>query len=269
MDIRFIIWPRHWTMSDCEANPTFLFIFGDNMLHHGNGGQAVIRDCPNAIGILTKKAPTRGDGAYFSDKEVKYYKVLLDMNVQDIESVMSNFTNIVLPKDGWGTGLAQLDTRAPLCFRHLQSVYIRWSSQAEQFMLPKKVKLLVSGSRSIIDSTYITGKLNELVVELGGFNHVTIISGGCPTGADRVAKNFAQLNHVEYVECNAEWDKYGKSAGPRRNKTMVEECDILLAFWDETSKGTGGTISYARECSKRVVVYTLSESSSPTLVTPR
>ena len=41
------------------------------------------------------------------------------------------------------------------------------------------------------------------------------------------------------------WDKYGKSAGHRRNAIMADNADILLAFWDHKSKGTRGMIDQA------------------------
>lgn len=49
----------------------------------------------------------------------------------------------------------------------------------------------------------------------------------------------------------AEWNKYGKSAGPIRNKKMIDEGnpDIVIAYHDdiENSKGTKNMITQAKD----------------------
>ena len=47
-----------WSKEDCNKNPKALFVFGDNDIEKGIGGQAVIRNCTNTIGIPTKKYPS-------------------------------------------------------------------------------------------------------------------------------------------------------------------------------------------------------------------
>ena len=41
----------------CARLPRLTFVFGDNLLGFGKGGQAVIRNCPNAFGVPTKRKP--------------------------------------------------------------------------------------------------------------------------------------------------------------------------------------------------------------------
>lgn len=55
----------------------------------------------------------------------------------------------------------------------------------------------------------------------------------------------------------AEWDKYGKSAGYRRNVDMVDRCDYCLILWDGQSKGTKHDIDLciSKNKSHKVVVY--------------
>ena len=77
----------------------------------------------------------------------------------------------------------------------------------------------------------------------------TVISGGAK-GADSLAKRFASYWNFEYKEFPAEWDKYGKSAGFIRNQTIVDNCDMVLAFWDGESRGTADTIAKAKKAKK-------------------
>ena len=51
----------------CRACPDLLFVFGDNMLGFGMGGQAIIRSEPNAFGVPTKRKPAMSPGSFFSD----------------------------------------------------------------------------------------------------------------------------------------------------------------------------------------------------------
>ena len=44
-----------------------------------------------------------------------------------------------------------------------------------------------------------------------------------------------------------EWDKYGKSAGYRRNVQMAEYADSCVVFWDGKSRGTKHMIDIAEK----------------------
>lgn len=77
-----------------------------------------------------------------------------------------------------------------------------------------------------------------------------IIVGDCPTGADALAYEWAtQTNNWTDVKIyKADWKKHGKSAGPKRNKQMIEQnihADVVIAF--KGGKGTANTISLARK----------------------
>ncbi|MBR6510506.1 MAG: hypothetical protein IKT38_07870, partial [Clostridia bacterium] len=52
----------------------------------------------------------------------------------------------------------------------------------------------------------------------------------------------------------ADWEKYGKSAGPIRNKQMAEVSDYVICFWDEKSKGTKSMIDYAKKLNKPIKI---------------
>ena len=52
----------------------------------------------------------------------------------------------------------------------------------------------------------------------------------------------------------AKWDLYGKSAGYKRNVEMANNADMLIAFWDGTSKGTKHMINIMHEQNKKVII---------------
>lgn len=49
------IYPSFWTVAIVRQYPNALFVFGDNDCGKGTGGQAIIRNEPNSIGLPTKK----------------------------------------------------------------------------------------------------------------------------------------------------------------------------------------------------------------------
>lgn len=81
-----------------------------------------------------------------------------------------------------------------------------------------------------------------------------IVSGGCPTGADFLAERYAREHKHTIKIYPAEWDKYGRSAGLRRNAQIVADSDEVVAFWDHKSAGTGSTIRLAKKVLKRIKI---------------
>ena len=97
-----------------DANPNQLFIFGDNMMRVGNGGQACIRNHPNTYGVATKAAPSMDVSAFFSDEKQKHMDTIVDDLGMLKEIMLSGIYNaIVFPESGLGTGLAKLKEKAP------------------------------------------------------------------------------------------------------------------------------------------------------------
>lgn len=114
--IRFI------TREYVRANPDKTFLFGDNLLRRGYGGQAAaVRGEPNAVGIPTKKKPSMGPDAFFTDAEFEQNKAAIDRAFATLaEAVTDSSRTIVVPSDGLGTGRAQMQKRAPKTFAYLQ-----------------------------------------------------------------------------------------------------------------------------------------------------
>ena len=108
---------------DVQANPNKIFVFGDNIMREGLGGQAKeMRGEPNVIGIVTKHSPDSNQESYFNDKDFDKLKKFIDADVNKIIEQIKLGKTIVFPKMGIGTGLAQLDMRAPKTFTYLKNL---------------------------------------------------------------------------------------------------------------------------------------------------
>ena len=102
---------------DLKNNPDKIFLFGDNLTKKGYGGQAKeMRDETNAIGIPTKKLPSNDLDAFFTDREFWSNKEAIDKAFTKIPKDKT----IVIPSAGLGTGLAQLDVKAPKTYAYLR-----------------------------------------------------------------------------------------------------------------------------------------------------
>lgn len=115
-----VIYQHRIYRTDLRRNPGVLYLFGDNVLRVGYGGQAAeMRDEPNAVGVATKRAPGMGPNDFFHDDEY----------LENIEIIHGDLTRardhligggiVVIPSDGLGTGLSELPKRAPSTNRYL------------------------------------------------------------------------------------------------------------------------------------------------------
>lgn len=101
--------------SDLRANRGKVFyLFGDNLLHVGYGGQAKeMRDEPNAIGVPTKKTPGMNPENFFTDSEFAANAEAIMGPIFEAAQRIEQGYVVVVPQDGLGTGLSQLPEKAP------------------------------------------------------------------------------------------------------------------------------------------------------------
>lgn len=64
-----------------------------------------------------------------------------------------------------------------------------------------------------------------------------IISGGAK-GIDTCARNYAISHNIKLTEFLPEFDKYGRAAPIKRNLTIIQNAELVIALWDGTSSGT-------------------------------
>jgi len=119
------------------------------------------------------------------------------------------------------------------------------------------VKVLVCGSRDWTDNEEVWVRLDELNRRLVG--GITVLIHGEARGADTFAGEWACERKVHVLSYPAEWTKYGKQAGPIRNRQMLQggQPGLVVAFSEELrpSSGTWNMVNLARRADVPVLWY--------------
>lgn len=108
------------------------------------------------------------------------------------------------------------------------------------------MKVAVIGSRGFKNYELLRSTLSTLEISL-------IISGGA-MGADTLAEVYAKEKGIETKVFIPDWKTHGKKAGFLRNTDIVNESDLVVAFWDGLSRGTEDSIKKAQKLNKRILL---------------
>ena len=112
------------------------------------------------------------------------------------------------------------------------------------------MKVAVIGSRGLVVENledYLPSETTE------------IVSGGA-RGVDACAREYALRHGVKLTEYLPEYERYGRAAPLKRNITIIESADMVLAFWDGKSRGTRHVIDNCKKRKIPVEIHILSKS---------
>lgn len=123
------------------------------------------------------------------------------------------------------------------------------------------MKVLVCGDRNWNNYWAIYDVLHRL-------DRSSVIIHGAARGADTMAGVIAKnLGFAEIVAVPADWEQYGRAAGPIRNKKMLDmDPDLVLAFHSDiqNSKGTLNMVTIAKKKGVEVRIYESKTRDLPT-----
>lgn len=152
--------------------------------------------------------------------------------------------------------------------------------------------LIVAGCRDFADYRKVRERCGWVMEELFGHEwqdtaprHTHVLSG-CAKGADALGIQWANEYGIPIMRFPADWETYGKAAGPIRNREMVRAAKaatltqegseknkttkaILIAFWDGKSRGTRNIIETARKEGVETVVVDTQETTMEDVLLPK
>ena len=122
-----------------------------------------------------------------------------------------------------------------------------------------KKRIVVCGGRNFTDVKRCYDVLDHTI---NGETEIEIVSGHAK-GADAFAEAYAKEKGIELTVFPADWARYGRAAGPMRNKEMLDYAQeanpLVIAFWDGKSKGTGHMIGIAQKRGVEVRIVSIAE----------
>lgn len=113
------------------------------------------------------------------------------------------------------------------------------------------MKTIIAGTRTFEDYDLLVA-----VVEESGFDITEVVSGAA-SGVDTLGEKYAQENGILCTQFHADWNRYGRSAGPRRNAEMAEYAEALILLWDGKSRGSKSMLQEAKKRNLLYFVYVL------------
>lgn len=120
-------------------------------------------------------------------------------------------------------------------------------------------RIIIAGSRQFNDYHKMLTELDNLGIHLINLIDPIEIVSGHAYGADTLGERFAKAYHYPLKIFHADWDNYGRAAGPIRNEQMAKyaaEADkgVLIAFPLGESRGTRNMIKLAKQYGLEVYV---------------
>lgn len=128
------------------------------------------------------------------------------------------------------------------------------------------MKLIIAGTRNV-EPEEQNWVYNRILEEISSIWPSEIIVGGC-SGVDAIGRAVAEDARIEMIDdlrirvFSADWQRYGKSAGPRRNAAMAEHGEVLIAIplvinGKPESRGTMNMINNMIILGKQVIIIPL------------
>lgn len=114
-------------------------------------------------------------------------------------------------------------------------------------------RVVVAGCRNYNNYEEAKNYIDYCISRIKSEYTLIFVSGGCK-GADSLGERFANENGFLIERYEADWEKYGKGAGPLRNYKMAQTGDYFICFWDGISKGTKSMIDFAVKTGKPIKI---------------
>lgn len=110
------------------------------------------------------------------------------------------------------------------------------------------MRILACGGRDYLN----VKRIHEALSAVHRKHGISVLIHGAAAGADTIAGHWALLHGIDVEEYPADWERYGRRAGPIRNRQMVKlgRPDAVVAF--RGGPGTADMVVHALACGLKV-----------------
>jgi len=111
------------------------------------------------------------------------------------------------------------------------------------------MNVIICGSRKFEDDAHVFDELDRLLTDLP----ITKVAHGAAPGVDAMADRWARARGLPVQVFRADWNRHGRSAGPRRNQEMLDcfQPEAVIAF--DGGRGTADIVRRARAVAVKVI----------------
>jgi hypothetical protein len=113
------------------------------------------------------------------------------------------------------------------------------------------MKIAIVGGRDFNDYNLLKSEMIKFLTE--NENIEALVSGGAK-GADSLAERLALELSIPIQVFKPDYKRYGRAATVVRNSQIVENSDVIFAFWNGKSKGTLDSINKAKKMNKKLFI---------------
>lgn len=126
----------------------------------------------------------------------------------------------------------------------------------------RPVRLIIVGSRKFTDWFEFTSYLEDIFDRYAHrrlFDRIEVVSTGCATGADEMARRWAKCQEIPVLEVHhAKWSVRDPKEGPRRNSRLINAAladgrDVLVVAFVGEGPGTRDTVAKAKAAGLPVI----------------
>lgn len=279
-------WKNMIKKEDLHANRDILYVFGDNMVRAGRGGQAKeMRDEFNAIGIPTKHEPTMQEKAFFKDSDYEKVSAVIEKDFDHIRNYMLAGGDVKFPVSGIGTGLADLPNKSPkiygLIVENMNNLNLDAPLKADNLgniiyagigaretpqdvlkkmedigeALAKKGYTLRSGGAEGADSAFENGQNRaagpkEIFIPYEGFKGRSGKEKGVHVGVSKAALEMAAKYHPAWHKCDDRAQKlHGRNGYQMLGINLDKKAQVVVCFTKDglIQGGTGQALRIAKD----------------------
>lgn len=113
-------------------------------------------------------------------------------------------------------------------------------------------RVIIAGSRGF-NNYELLCQWCDYMLQNFSYPDIVIVSGTA-RGADQLGERYARERGIQIDSRPADWDRFGKGAGYRRNEEMAQNADACICFYDGKSPGTAHMINLANKYNLKLKV---------------